>query len=78
MKIITLPPLVILVEDFCVSASEIRLTWDPSPCDGPLNRGQRKEVSRLRVKISCHLSHELGIPTAEIVRRVRVCGSLVH
>jgi len=34
-------------------------------------------VSRLRAKISSHLSHELGIPMAEIARHVGVCGSAV-
>jgi hypothetical protein len=34
MKIITLPPLVILVGVFYASASEIRRPWDTSPCDG--------------------------------------------
>src|SRR4030042_129092 len=34
MKIITLRPLVIGVEGFYASASEIRRTWDTSPCDG--------------------------------------------
>ena len=37
MKIITLHPLVIVVEGFYVSASEIRRTRDPSPCDGTRN-----------------------------------------
>jgi REP element-mobilizing transposase RayT len=41
------------------------------------NGGQRREVSRLRAKISFHLSHELGIPMAEIARHVGVCGSAV-
>lgn len=41
------------------------------------NGGQRREVSRLRAKISLHLSHELGIPMAEIARHVGVCGSAV-
>jgi len=37
MKIITLHPLVIVVEGFDASASEIRRTWDTSPCDGTGN-----------------------------------------
>jgi hypothetical protein len=37
MKIITLHPLVIVVEGFYASASEIRRTWDTSPCDGTRN-----------------------------------------
>ena len=37
MKIITLHPLVIVVEGFYASASEIRRTWDTSPCDGTGN-----------------------------------------
>jgi len=41
------------------------------------NGGQRREVSRLRAKISWHLSHEMGIPMAEIARNVGVCGSAV-
>ena len=41
------------------------------------NGGQRREVSRLRAKISCHLSQELGISMAEIARHVGVCGSAV-
>jgi DNA-binding MarR family transcriptional regulator len=41
------------------------------------NGGQRRGVSRLRAKISSHLSHELGIPMAEIARHVGVCGSAV-
>jgi hypothetical protein len=34
MKIITLHPLVIVVEGFYASASEIRRTWDTSPSEG--------------------------------------------
>ncbi|MGQ9645162.1 MAG: hypothetical protein ACUVWO_01320 [Thermodesulfobacteriota bacterium] len=41
------------------------------------NRGQRREVARLRAKISLHLSQEMGIPIAEIARHVGVCGSAV-
>ncbi|MBM4340623.1 MAG: hypothetical protein FJ110_13905 [Deltaproteobacteria bacterium] len=41
------------------------------------NGGQRREVSRLRAKISSHLSHEKGVPMAEIARHVGVCGSAV-
>jgi hypothetical protein len=37
IKIITLHPLVIVVEGFYASASEIRRTWDTSPCDGTGN-----------------------------------------
>jgi hypothetical protein len=37
MKIITLHPLVIVVKGFYASASEIRRTWDTSPCDGTRN-----------------------------------------
>jgi hypothetical protein len=37
MKTITLHPLVIVVEGFYASASEIRRTWDTSPCDGTGN-----------------------------------------
>jgi len=39
------------------------------------NGGQRREVSRLGAKLSSHLSHEFGIPMAEIARHVGVCGS---
>ena len=39
--------------------------------------GQRREVSRLRAKISSHLSHGLGIPMAEIARHTGVCASAV-
>ncbi len=41
------------------------------------NGGQRREVSRLRAKISSHLSHRMGITMAEIARHVGVCGSAV-
>ncbi|MBM4305544.1 MAG: hypothetical protein FJ123_02300, partial [Deltaproteobacteria bacterium] len=41
------------------------------------NGGQRREVSRLRAKISSYLSHEIGVPMAEIARHVGVCGSAV-
>jgi hypothetical protein len=41
------------------------------------NGGQRREVSRLRAKISTHLSHAMGVPMAEIARHVGVCGSAV-
>jgi len=41
------------------------------------NGGQRRGVSRLRAKICWHLSHEMGIPLAEIARQVGVCGSAV-
>ncbi len=41
------------------------------------NGGQRRKVSRLRAKIAHYLSHELGIPMAEIARHVGVCGSAV-
>jgi hypothetical protein len=37
MKIVTLHPLVTVVEGFYASASEIRRTRDPSPCDDPGN-----------------------------------------
>jgi len=37
MKTITLHPLVNVVEGFYASASEIRRTWDTSPCDGTGN-----------------------------------------
>jgi transposase len=37
MKIITLRPLVIVVETFYASASQIGRTWGTSPCDGAGN-----------------------------------------
>jgi len=37
MKTITLHPLVNVVEGFYASESEIRRTWDTSPCDGTGN-----------------------------------------
>jgi hypothetical protein len=39
--------------------------------------GGRRQVSRARGKISCHLSHELGIPMAEIARELGVCTSAI-
>lgn len=39
--------------------------------------GQRREISRLRARISYHLSHELGIPMAEIARHLGVCTSAI-
>jgi REP element-mobilizing transposase RayT len=39
--------------------------------------GQRRKVSEVRAKVSCHLCHEWGIPMAEIARRLGVCTSAI-
>ena len=39
------------------------------------NGGKRRKVSEARAKISFQLSHEMGIPFAEIARHVGVCTS---
>ena len=41
------------------------------------NGGKRRKVSRVRRRISFYLSHEMGIPLAEIARHVGVCTSAV-
>jgi putative transposase len=41
------------------------------------NGGRRKRVSQVRAKISSQLSHEYGVPTAEIARQLGVCTSAV-
>jgi putative transposase len=41
------------------------------------NGGKRRKVSGVRTKISFQLSHEMGIPFAEIARNVGVCTSAV-
>jgi hypothetical protein len=41
------------------------------------NGGRRKKVSEVRGRISFQLSHELGVPTAEIARHVGVCTSAI-
>ena len=41
------------------------------------NGGKRRKVSEARAKISFQLSHEMGIPFAEIARHVGVCTSAV-
>jgi hypothetical protein len=41
------------------------------------NGGKRRKVSEVRSKISYRLSHEMGIPFAEIARHVGVCTSAV-
>jgi REP element-mobilizing transposase RayT len=41
------------------------------------NGGQKRRVSELRAKVCNHLSHELGIPMAEIARHVGVSASAV-
>jgi hypothetical protein len=39
--------------------------------------GGKRQVSRARARISYHLSHELGIPMAEIARELGVCTSAI-
>jgi REP element-mobilizing transposase RayT len=39
--------------------------------------GGRRRVSRARARISYHLSHEFGIPMAEIARELGVCTSAI-
>jgi putative transposase len=39
--------------------------------------GQRRKVSEVRAKVSYHLCQELGIPMAEIARRLGVCTSAI-
>ena len=41
------------------------------------NGGRRRKVSHARARISYHLSHELGIPAAEIARHLGVCTSAI-
>jgi len=41
------------------------------------NGGKRRKVSEVRTKISYQLSHEMGVPFAEIARHVGVCTSAV-
>jgi len=41
------------------------------------NGGRRREVSHARARISYELSHELGIPAAEIARHLGVCTSAI-
>ncbi len=41
------------------------------------NGGKRRKVSEVRARISFRLSHEMGIPFAEIARHVGVCTSAV-
>ena len=41
------------------------------------NGGKRRKVSQIRAKICFHLSHEMGVPFAEIARHVGVCTSAV-
>lgn len=46
--------------------------------EGELRSGSRRRaVSRSRAEISYHLSHELGIPAAEIARHLGVCTSAI-
>jgi putative transposase len=39
--------------------------------------GQRRKVSEVRARVSYHLCQELGIPMAEIARRLGVCTSAI-
>jgi hypothetical protein len=39
--------------------------------------GGGRKVSKARARISFHLSHELGIPMAEIARELGVCTSAI-
>ena len=39
--------------------------------------GRRRRVSRTRAEISYYLSHELGVPAAEIARHLGVCTSAI-
>ena len=41
------------------------------------NGGKRRKVSQARARISNYLSHEMGVPLAEIARQVGVCTSAV-
>jgi hypothetical protein len=41
------------------------------------NGGKRRKVSQVHTKICFHLSHEMGVPFAEIARHVGVCTSAV-
>ena len=41
------------------------------------NGGRRRRVSQARASVSYHLSHELGIPSAEIARHLGVCTSAI-
>ncbi len=46
--------------------------------DQELRMGVRtRKYSRVRAKIACHLSHELGISRAEIARQLGVCTSAI-
>jgi DNA-binding MarR family transcriptional regulator len=39
--------------------------------------GRRRGISRARAEISYYLSHELGVPAAEIARHLGVCTSSI-
>jgi len=41
------------------------------------NGGKRRKISQVRAKVSYQLSHELGVPTAEIARHLGVCTSAI-
>lgn len=41
------------------------------------NGGQRRRVSKVRAGIAYYLSHELGMPMAEIARELGVCSSAI-
>jgi hypothetical protein len=41
------------------------------------NGGKRRKISQARARISYYLSHEMGVPLAEVARQVGVCTSAV-
>jgi len=41
------------------------------------NGGRRRRISQVRAKVSYQLSHELGVPAAEIARQLGVCTSAI-
>jgi putative transposase len=41
------------------------------------NGGKRRKISQVRAKVSYQLSHELGVPSAEIARHLGVCTSAI-
>jgi len=56
----------------------VKMCKDEGVSEGELrNGGQRRRVSELRAKVCYHLSHDFGIPMAEIARHVGVCASAV-
>jgi len=41
------------------------------------NGGRRRKISQVRANVSYQLSHDLGVPTAEIARHLGVCTSAI-